>query len=210
MTVEHINLSIKRALEGQSNLSQSQLAVRGFSTPTIRRLFSNLCNLENGTYLEVGLFCGATFISSFNSGMTCIGIENYSQDFSVATVKEELEKNISDHSDRAKEVHVLYEDCFAVDKIKLPTDIDIFYYDGEHSAINTAKALPLFIDKMKDTFIYIVDDVRWSSVMSGLIYGFELVKDKCDIIQEWWLHGEQLNDDPIWHNSVAIFLIKKK
>lgn len=211
ITTDHINLSIQRALDGQSNLGPGIHEIRGFSTQTIRRLVNNLCQGVE-TYLEVGLYCGATFCSSFNKNTVSIGIEDHSQDFSAGfeTVKNELKESLDKFSDRAKEVHIHYEDCFKIDKSKLPDNINALYYDGEHSAINTAKALPFFIDKMADTFLYIADDVRWSSVMAGLIYGFESVKDKCEMVQEWWLHGDQPSDDPIWHNSVALFLIKKK
>lgn len=211
ITPEHIQLSIKRALEGQSNLSPEIHDIRGFSTQTIRRLVNNLTQGAQ-TYMEVGLYCGATFCSSFNSNCTSIGIEDHSQDFSAGfeQVKKELKENVDKFSELAKEVYIHYEDCFKIDKSLLPSGIDMLYYDGEHSAINTAKALPYFLDNMNDTFLYMVDDVRWGSVMAGLIYGFELVNSKCDIIQEFRLYGEQPNDDPIWHNGVALFLIKKK
>lgn len=211
ISAEHIQLSIQRAIEGQSNLSPDIHNIRGFSTPTIRRLVNNLCQ-EADVYLEVGLYCGATFCSSFNPQCVSIGIEDHSQDFSAGfdNVKKELKENVSKFLDRAEEVHIHYEDCFKIDKTKLHADIDILYYDGEHGAINTAKALPWFFDNMANTFLLIADDVRWSSVMAGLIYGFEVVKEKCEIVQEWWLHGEQPNDDPVWHNSVGLFLVKRK
>lgn len=209
MTPDHIELSIKRAKEGQSNLSQDQLAVRGFSTATMRRIFSNLCNLENGTYLEVGLFCGGTFVSSFNPGMTCIGIENFAQDFSVSTVKEELEKNIDQFVDRAKEVYIHNTDCYSIDKKLLPDHIDIFFYDGEHSEENQAKALPFFFDKLADTFIFIIDDLNWPQVWAGTHKGFDELKDKIDIKGAWILRGYNLQDDPVFHNGLGIYLINK-
>jgi len=55
MTKAHIEQSIQKALAGQSNLTESELAVGGFSTPTMRHLFNNLCDID-GTYLEVGLW----------------------------------------------------------------------------------------------------------------------------------------------------------
>lgn len=159
MTVEHIENSIAKALKGESNLSQEQLNVRGFSTPTIRHMFSNLCDIE-GTYLEIGLFCGATFVSSFNKNLTAIGIENHSQDFSEGfdLVKKELKDNVDANVDKAKEVHVHYADCFAMDKSLLPDNIDIYFFDGFHSFETQSKALPHFIDKMANKFIWVVDD----------------------------------------------------
>lgn len=209
LTPEHINLSIKRALEGQSNLSQSQLAVRGFSTPTIRRLFSNLCNIE-GTYLEVGLYCGGTFVSSFNHNLISIGIEDYSQDFSVNTVKEELQINVVTHGDKAKSVQVIDVNCFSLDKSVLPENIDIFFYDGNHAEEFQANALPHFIDKLANKFIYICDDFNWKEPFEGTNRALESLKDKVEIEYVQVLRGYYLQDDPIWHNGVAIYLINKK
>jgi hypothetical protein len=45
--------------------------------------------------------------------------------------------------------------------------------------------------------------------LDGTKKGFEDLKDKISI-EEGWLLGAGCNNDPIWHNSVAIFLINKK
>jgi hypothetical protein len=211
ITVERVNLSIQRALEGQSNLSQGQIGARGFSTPAMRRLVNNLCQGVD-LYLEIGLYCGATFCSSFNKSTTSIGIEDHSQDFSAGfeTVKKELQENINSFLDRAKEVKVHYEDCFKMDKTVLPDNIQIYYFDGEHSEESQAKALPHFIDKMADTFLFIVDDWAWPSVFNGTNKGFQEISEKIEIAYHWPLRGYSLQDDPIWHNSVGLFLINKK
>lgn len=211
MTQQHIEDSIQAALGGKSGLSQSVLDIRGFSTPTIRHLFSNLCNI-NGTYLEIGLFCGATFVSSFNEKLTTIGIENHSQDFSEGfeKVKDELKNNISIHADRAKEIYVHYEDCFAIDKALLPDDIDIYFFDGFHSFETQSKALPHFIDKMAKKFIWVVDDFNWQYVADGTNAALEQLKDEIEIERVWLLRGYHLQNDPIYHNGLCIYLINKK
>ncbi len=210
ITRQHIDLSIQRALEGQSNLSQSQLEVRGFSTPTIRRLINHICNIEGGgTYLEVGLFCGGTFVSSFNPNTVSIGIENYAQDFSVPTVKEELEKNIDNHVDRAKEVIVHLEDCFKIDLSLLPNNIDIIFYDGVHDFESQRRALPHFFDKMADVFLFLVDDTTWQEVARGTEAGLSEMSNRFIIEGYWPLRGLLSNDDPIWHNGVNLYLLRK-
>jgi len=153
---------------------------------------------------------GGTFVASFNKGLTSIGVENYAQDFGVVGVKEHLEKNIDNHRDKAKEIHLHFTDCFSIDKLLLPDNIDIFFYDGEHSKQSQAKALPYFFDKMADTFIMIVDDANWKDVEEGTIDGLNSLADKMEVEYQVVLKGEKLNDDPIFHNGVAIFLIKKK
>ncbi len=210
ITVEHIQQSIDNALAGKSNLNEDRLGIRGFSTPTIRHLFSNLTDID-GTYLEVGLFCGASFCASFNKNCTSIGIEDHSQDFSAGfeQVKKELKENVDRFSHLAKEVQVHYVDCFKMDKSVLPK-IDIYSFDGWHSFETQKKALPEFLENMNDRFVFLVDDFSWSYVKEGTDAGFELIKDKIEIEKVWVLRGYHLENDPIWHNSVAIYLINKK
>ncbi len=207
---EHIEESINKALLGQSNLTQDVLNIRGFSTPTIRHLFNNICNIENGTYLEIGLFCGGTFCSSFNKDTISIGIEDFSQDFGVNTVADELPKNINENWRSAKDVHLFNADCFKIESIEYNSGIDVYFFDAEHSKESQAKALPHFIKYMSDKFIYIVDDYNWALVNEGTAEGFETLKGEIEIEKSWVLKGGLLQDDPIWHNGVAIFLINKK
>ena len=209
MTAEHIETSIQKALKAESNLTESELAVGGFSTPTMRHLFNNICNIE-GTYLEVGLWMGGTFVASFNKGLTSIGIENYAQDFGVVGVKDILEANIDKHQGNAKEIQLHFTDCFTIDKSLLPKDIDIFCYDGEHSRENQAKALPYFFDNLAHRFIYLCDDFNWERVSMGTNQALGGLSDKIEIEYCRILRGYHLNDDPVWHNGLAVYLIKKK
>lgn len=211
MTKEHITKAIKDAEAGISGLGERALSCRGFSTATMRRLFNNLCNID-GIYLEVGLYCGATFVSSFNKDLISIGIEDYSQDFSVSSVADELKKNVEDctFSFLPKEVHVHYTNCFTMDKSLIPEGIDILFYDGNHSEGNQAQALPTFFDKMADKFVLIVDDINWPEVQRGTTKGFEALTGKIKLENWWYLRGEETHDDPIWHNGLDIYLITKK
>lgn len=213
ITTEHIQQSIEKAIKGESNLTEDILNIRGFSTPTIRKLFNNLCNTEQEiNYLEIGLFCGASFCSSFNKNCISIGIEDHSQDFSEGfeKVKKELKDNLDKFSDKAKEVHVHYADCFKMDKALIPDGIDILFWDGEHTLENQSKALPHFFDKMADTFLVVTDDYNWPQVEQGTNNGMAELKDKMEILDCWVLRGYQLQNDLVWHNGVHLLLCKKK
>ena len=152
------------------------------------------------------------FCSAFNDSLTAIGVEDHSQDFSEGfeQVKKELKENLAEFTPRAKEVKVHFEDCFKMDKSLLPDNIDIYCYDAEHSMESTAKALPYFFDKLADKFILILDDVNWQCVLDGINIALEELKDKIDIEKVWMLRGYNLQNDPIYHNGVAIYLINKK
>ncbi len=208
ITEQHVVQSIQSAIDGKSNLTETRLSVEGFSTRTMRHLFNNLCNIE-GTYLEAGLFCGGTFVSSFNEKLLSIGIEDYSQPFGVNEVKSKLEKNVEENKHMSKEVKIHFEDCFSIDKSKLPSNIDILFYDAQHDELSQSKALPYFLDNMNETFIYIVDDSGWDSVRNGTDFALNSLKSKMAISKEWKLRGASPNDDEVWHNGVDIYLINK-
>lgn len=213
LTVQHIEQSIQKALRGESNLTEAELSIRGFSTNTMRHLWNNLCNTENPlVYLEIGLYCGATFCSSFNKNTVSVGVENYSQDFGVNSVKEELNNNIITLGEKASAVKFYDLDCFnMVNQMPLiPDNVGIYFYDGNHKQDFQAKALSLFLDKMANKFIFIVDDFNWAEVFNGTNMGFEELKDKIDIEYCQVLRGYSLQDDPIYHNGLAIYLINKK
>jgi hypothetical protein len=168
-----------------------------------------LCK-EAKTYLEVGLYCGATFVSSYNPKLRAIGIENYSQDFSVSTVKQELEFNLETFKGLAESVVIYWDDCFKVDREFLSKDIDIFYFDGTHDFDSQRKAFPYFIDNLSDTALIIIDDISWDVVKAGTEAGLKDIEDKVTIEKTWELRGQRPNDDPQWHNGINLYLIKKK
>lgn len=209
ITEQHIEQSISNAILGISNITEKQLSVDGFSTPTMRHLWNNLCCID-GIYLECGLFKGGTFVASFNKNCQSIGIEDYSQPFGESNVKSILEENIEANKGLSKECKVHFEDCFSIDKEKLPSNIDILFFDAEHSEESQSKALPYFFNNMSNTFLYIADDAHWKSVIDGTANGLFSLKDKIRIDNTWCLSGHQHNDDPIWHNGIVLFLISKK
>lgn len=132
--VSHVEQSIEKALKGESNLDAETLSIKGFSTPTMRHLFSNLCHLPKAdpVYCEVGLYAGASFCAAINNNpsLTAIGYEDFSQSFSEPDVKTQLESNIKATKERGS-TWVIKKNFF---EASLPFGpVDIFFYDGEHS-----------------------------------------------------------------------------
>lgn len=214
MTPEHIDSSIARALKGESGLDPDVIKIHGFSTPTMRHLFNNLCHLEDIAYLEIGVFKAASFVAAFNNnpGVGAFGVDDFSQDFSQKNVREKCLANIEKWKHTGGFVKFIEGDCFALaedaygdERIKF----DIFTYDGRHDTLPTAQALPAFFNLLADRFIYIVDDCSWETVADGSKQGFEALAGKVRIDQEWKLFGARRNDDKIWHNGLAIYLCSK-
>lgn len=213
LTIPHIDESIAKALIGESRLDPAVLDILGFATPTMRRLFSNLCHVEGLTYLEIGTYCGATFCSAFsNNPIHAIGIDNFSQTWApgrdiAGEFAENLHRYVEMNFPRSYQFY--RDDCFNPELLdQIGKGLDIFYYDGDHTREATAKALPHFFDLLSDTFLVIFDDWCWTEqVQRGAEDGFLAVNSK--VIKAWELIGDTRQDDLVWHNGVAMFLCKK-
>lgn len=211
LTAEHIDDSIARALRGESHLDPAVLDILGFATPTMRHMFNNLCSLEGLRYLEVGVYCGATLCAACsNNKIMALGIDNFSQAWHGGrNVRAEFENNVRRFCHPVMTAF-LQADCFAQPPGLNPNSpVDIFYFDGDHTREAQARALSHFFDALADTFLFIVDDYNWPDVSLGTADGFAVIGAKAFIARDWKLKGEQGQDDPIFHNGIALFLCRK-
>lgn len=207
LTAEHIDSAIERALRGESHLDPAVLDILGFATPTMRHMFNNLCHVEGLTYLECGTYAGATFCAAVNNNPArVIGIDNFSQAWHEG--RDVAQEFFGNHARFSADPMLFFyrADCFTTGLI-IERRIDVFYFDGDHTREAQARALPHFVPALANTFLFIVDDYNWPDVRSGTEDGFRVLSTR--IVREWILKGEQSQDDPVWHNGVALFLCEK-
>lgn len=210
LTAEHIDDSIARALRGESHLDPAVLGILGFATPTMRHMFSNLCHLDGLTYLECGVYAGASFCAACsNNNILPIGIDNFSQAWHEGRdIRAEFAANKARFCDAA--AIFIDSDCFAPGLLLREfVKRDIFFFDGDHARQAQARALPHFFDHLSDTFLFIVDDFHWEDVQKGTQAGFDALADRVTVIQQWALSGNKAQDDEIFHNGLGLFLCKK-
>lgn len=213
LTVEHVKESIARGLHGCAHFDEAVWNIHGFATQAMRRMFSNLCRLEDLKYLEVGTYCGATFVSAFNNNpIHAIGIDNFSQTWSPGRdIKAEFVANKERFTNPiTKSVNFFEGDCFNPELLsQIGPGVDIFYFDGDHTREAQAKALPHFFDLLANIFLFIVDDYNWPDVKNGTDDGLNAVASKITVIYSRILTGEIAQDDPVYHNGMALFLCRK-
>jgi hypothetical protein len=204
----HIEQSLQHALAKTSKLTETALSVQGFSTPTMRHLFNNLCSGVR-KYLEVGVWLGGTATASVfnNNNVEATFIDNFSQDFSHKGVLETLQSNLEMVRPESGPFTLFNEDCWKFDVSKL-SGIDLFFFDGRHDFEDQRKALPYFLECMSNEFIFIVDDSTWVPVREGTKAGLDDLKGKITIKKQWLLHPPH-GDHPVWHNGVDIYLCEK-
>lgn len=209
MTKDHVDSSIARALKGQSGLDAETLAVKGFSTPTIRHLLNLLCSIPDSTYLEVGAWFGGSACAAAcnNHHLTSYVVENFAQDFSATGVRDSLLHNLEAVRPKTGRLDFIELDCYDFDLALIDLPISVFFFDGEHGFESQAKALPHFLPVLRDKFVMLIDDANWDSVASGTRAGFAALDGQVIIEHEWYLHGPgKRSDHAIWWNGVFIFL----
>jgi Methyltransferase domain len=206
----HVDESIEKALRGESKLDMETLAIKGFSTPTMRHFFNNLCSADGTVYLEVGAWFGASACAAMcgNAELSSFVVEDYSQDFSETGVRESLRSSLCAALQKSGRLTFIEKPCYEIQRRLIDEVVSIFFFDGEHSRPSQARALPYFFERMAETFLFIVDDTNWEPVQLGTEDGFAALSGKLKIEREWKLRTDK-PDDPIFHNGLDIYLISK-
>ena len=176
------------------------------SSPKIRHLLNTLCSLPHTRYLEIGTFRGSTFIPAlYNNQSTidyAVGIDNWSE---FGGPRHDFEKHLNQFLPTSSYSYEIYcQDCFAVDPalfIKAP--INIYFYDGNHSAFSQEMAFVHYNDVLDDVFIALVDDWNEESARQGTLSSF--TKLNYEILFEVYLPGPYT----LWWNGLYIAVIRK-
>ena len=205
--IEHVKKCIHLASQGVSKLPSRALELEGLSSPKVRYFLNNICSLPNSTYLEVGVWKGSTFVSALfgnqNSILHATAIDNWSE---FDGPRQEFQDNCKLIDNVAFEFHE--GDSFSIDKAALfKSPVNIYFYDGNHSAESHEKAFTYFNDILAPTFIAIVDDWNWEMVQNGTKRAFE--KLGYTILFEQVLPARYNCDTSQWWNGLYVAVIKK-
>jgi len=121
-----------------------------------------------GTYMEVGVFQGSMLCSAalYNKHTRCIGIDNFSQfdkdGINHGILKSNINKlklaNVDFHNlDYKTAIKELFE--------REPNlKVDVYYYDGNHSAKDQYDGLDVMKDHLADDCVVLIDDINWRHV----------------------------------------------
>ena len=227
--INHINNSIEKAKNNQSNLSHEILSYDGMSSYKVRHLFNNLANHPSfKKYLEVGIYKGATSSAViFNNNIEAILIDNWSQfssDFNVTgtnnifrDTKQQCLFNLNNAANKSRFkniINVIDQDYSTVDIGN--EKIDLYFYDGEHSEINQCNGIKQFYKNFSDVFMLVIDDF-WSEQYgySGAREGTHRAIKELDLKILYDIHLEGYPHDSLqkkmetWWNGIYIALLQK-
>lgn len=218
--VKHIDESIEWGRLEVSKLTQDILDIHGITSNKVKCFLNNICNIDNATYLELGVFRGATFCSAiYGNDIYSIAVDNFmSPNLTPRGVshkisnyyrhnidiipQEEFLNNVKRFGDVDK-ISVYKTDYQMFDFSPL-SNVDIIFYDGETKFHDQYTALKNMLPIFSDETILIMDDWNWKN---GALDQF--IQDNNLFI----LHSKELftsgeDPDDFW-NGLGIFLIGK-
>ncbi len=158
--VDHTCDSIEKTLRGESKLTPEALALPGFCSASTRRFLNNVCSFDGATYLEIGVFKGATLLAAaYRNPGTFTGIDNFWMDRFAGPVACRRDFTAAARRFR-KECRVQFHDvdCWQIDLGKLPAPVNVYFYDGDHSYEGQYRAFAHFDSLFARRFVAVVDD----------------------------------------------------
>lgn len=203
--IEHVIKSIENAELGTSNLTPEILNLEGMSSNKVRHFLNNICSLENGNYLEIGVWKGSTFISALyqNNLKYAVAIDNWSL---FTGPKQIFKNNVARFLQDG--AYTFYEaDSFKFDLKNIANKINIYFYDGGHTTSEQKLAFTYYNDIFADTFIAIVDDYNWSEVQDGTQQAFQELG--YNVLFEQYLPSSHNGDTTSWWNGIYVAVVSK-
>jgi hypothetical protein len=184
--------------------------VEGKSGQKFRCFLNNILNKagSEAKYLEIGLYHGSTSIAALYNNIQTIKdywlIDNWSQ---FDGVKETFITNFKTVFQSPPKI--IDNDCFKIDPIQHGiADVNIYFYDGDHSPTSHFQALQHYYTSFAKSFIYIVDDWSRSDIEYYTLYSIEQQKFTIEYFNEVKYPTLCENKDD-WWNGVGMFVLSK-
>lgn len=202
--IERVESAIEKAkLDSGTKLSEEIFKLPGMSTRENRILLNELVK-SGDRYLEIGVHKGSTFVSAmYQNDAYGIAIDNFSQ-FGGQEIKIVFDQHCTDHNIQCSFIN---HDCFNLnDEHKnLLSNINVYFYDGDHRHEDQEKALTYYFDFLTNPFIFIVDDWNHKPAVDGTRSGIE--KTGAIVHKEWILDGNTTKKS--WHNGLYVAVLGK-
>jgi hypothetical protein len=208
--IEQIEKAIERALRRESRLTPLALSVPALSSLNIRHLMNNLGSISD-TYLECGVHKGGLFSSTITNNPNlryATAIDSWESDtHSDDKAETQFDESATILASPETRIIKIKAKCFEHHIDDIPGNYDFFLYDAGHSYEDQKNALLFYDVRLKNEFIFCVDDYDWEEVKQGTADGIR--EGGYDILFEKSFKGND-HDNEGWWNGYAIFLLKKK
>ena len=217
--IKHIDDSIEWGNHEVSKLNQDVIDIHGITSNKVRCFLNNICSI-GGTYLEVGVFRGATFCSAIHENdIYSIGIDNFaSPNLMPMGVSQKLASYLKqrievspqdDFLDNVKKfgnvdrMDIYRTDYMTFDYDQLP-ELDIIFYDGDTRYHDQYTVLKKLVPRFSDQTILIMDDWNWDSGALRQV----IEEDNLYVSHQREIFTEGEDREHFW-NGLGVFLIER-
>lgn len=203
--VNHAKASLEKALHFQSKLNEidgtreGSIFILSFKNPS-GHLLNNLCELPSAVHLQVGLYNGGSFVAALYGNQDLL-LKSIGIDWFKKCSEKEFYANCSAYLDMNR-CKIINSSCFNLDKSLVPSPIDIYYYNADHSMLGHQTAFTYYDDLFSETFIAVVDRWKYPWVRRPTFKAFE--KLDYHVLYEGYLPPSQTYD-----HGLYIVVIKK-
>jgi hypothetical protein len=160
--VRIVEAAINCAYRARSGIPASSevLWMRGMSSHRVRHFLNHLCAHGPMGYLEVGTWTGSTLCSALygNQEAEAVAIDNFSEFTEQFDPKRELLANLERFGPQLGPHRLIEGDCLTIPLGAIDRRFNVFFYDGNHELLPTARAIERFVPLMHSPFILVVDD----------------------------------------------------
>lgn len=199
-------ITLVNALVSHENNDYSN-KIEGLTSDRVKKLLHEL-GKDSTMYLEVGSAMGSTAISVLDANIPVTCIDNWNADinpesdaFKLPTnTKEQFDTNTSSY----KNLKVYNDDMLDVQLDN--SGYDLFFYDGPHDKLLTAKAVEHYSKYWADEAILLFDDANWQGVVEGGKEGLLNTNYKIEF-EKMILNNTE--DKTKWWNGLYAVVVKK-
>lgn len=192
-------------------LPDDVLHVEGHSSAEVRLLLNRLVSIRKANYLEIGTHVGSTLIPAAygNRKALVTAIDNFSLSpvWGGGNRVNDLFLNIGTFL-KGQVVNFIESDCFQADLSLIPKDVNVYFYDGDHSYDAHYKAFTYFYPVFAKRFIAVVDDFNWQEPRDGTYHA--LRDKKIKIHHQWHLPAKTQRDEQEWWNGLFVGVLEKE
>ena len=185
--------------------------VEGITSDRTRQLLNELAKLST-SYLEIGVLNGGTFCSVLDGNtLKAYAIDHWKDETQAADGSTSIKASKQTFIDNVRKfkntstIKLFDSNFLNVDKTEI-NNIDMFFYDADHSHEMTSAAVRYFSDKFTNEAILIFDDANFDGVVSGAKEGMK--ESGLEVIYEKLILNE-MEDPNQWWNGLYICVIRK-
>ena len=203
--ISHIELSIEKAENLESNITPEILEIEGTSNVKTRHFYNNLCSMDNAKYLAIDNITEECVCSALsNNSITCITMGDWSDecmelDSDDRSVRPKYIKNLQKYSNNCNYnyINVKWQGSDVEPVFKDRGRFNVYTNSSSYTDKSTHReSLEFFLEGLSDEFIYIVNNWNESGFKESIL---ENINDNN-------LEISYQNDS---FNGLCIFVLKK-